>query len=113
MYWCEPNPEDTVGSEQQKDRPWVVVSMTQFHRGNCVVAVPLSSRLDKAVAHLIQIPADELIYTDGSIPQTCVALTDQIRALDKRRLRRQAGRISAAGLDSILAGIQMLLGIDD
>ena len=38
-------------------------------------------------------------------------LTDQIRALDKRRLRRKAGCISQRGLDAIKLGIQRLLDI--
>lgn len=113
LYWCEPDPEDTVGSEQEKDRPWVIVSLTRLHRGNCVVAVPLSLKVEKAVAHLIQIPAGELQMDGGKSSQNCVALTDQIRALDKTRLRRKAGCITTQGLNSILLGIQCLLGIND
>lgn len=113
MYWCEPDPKDTVGSEQEKDRIWVIVSLDEFHRGNCVVGVPLSTKVHKAVAHLVKIPSVHLTMIDGHVPQDCVALTDQIRALDKTRLRRRAGRISKGGLSSILLGLQRLFGIDD
>lgn len=113
MYWCEPDPKDTVGSEQEKDRIWVIVSRDELHRGNCVVGVPLTTQTKKAVAHLIKIPAEHLTMGDGKIPQDCVALTDQIRALDKTRLRRKAGHISKQGLSSILFGLQRLFGIDD
>ena len=113
IYWCEPDPKDTVGSEQEKDRPWVIVSKAELHRGNCVVGLPLSKQLGKACAHLIQIPASEMTTCDGSIPYPCVALTDQIRSLDKTRLRRKKGRISKQGLDSILLGLQFLFGWDD
>jgi mRNA-degrading endonuclease toxin of MazEF toxin-antitoxin module len=111
IYWCEPDPLDTVGSEQEKDRPWVVVSVSRLHRGNCVVAVPLSRQLDKAVGHLILIPKGEFRFEVGNIPFDCVALTDQIRCLDKTRFRRKAGRISKQGLSSVLLGLQALFGM--
>src|SRR5712691_8751089 len=95
LYFCEPDPNDTVGSEQEKDRPWVIVSMTQFHRGNCVVGIPLSKHIDKACAHLIVIPRDEMHWDGGAGPYDAVALTDQIRALDKSRFRRKIGHVSS------------------
>lgn len=113
LYWCEPDPKDTVGSEQEKDRPWVIVSLTRFHRGNCVVGVPLSKQLYKSVAHLIMIPAREFMMDGGEPSQDRVALTDQIRALDKTRFRRKAGCISRQGLSAILLGLQRLFGMDD
>jgi mRNA-degrading endonuclease toxin of MazEF toxin-antitoxin module len=111
LYWCEPDPQDTVGSEQGKDRPWVIVSLANLHRGNCVVGIPLSTQVEKACAHLIQIPKKELLMDGGEPSYDSVALTDQIRALDKRRFRRKAGSISRGGLDSILLGLQRLFGL--
>jgi mRNA-degrading endonuclease toxin of MazEF toxin-antitoxin module len=111
IFWCQPDPNDTVGSEQEKDRPWVVVSQTVLHRGNSVVAVPLSTNMDKACAHLIAIPKGEL-KLDGGIPANdSVALTDQIRALDKTRFRRKAGHISPRGLAAIQVGLERLFGL--
>ena len=76
-----------------------------------MVGVPLSKQLSKAGGHLIQIPNNEL-QMDGSVSAyDCVALTDQIRALDKTRFRRKAGKISQRGLNSILLGIQRLFGM--
>ena len=109
LYWCEPDPQDTVGSELAKDRPWVIVSIPQLHRGNCVVGLPLSTQIDKACAHLIQIPKEE-IHLDGAVSVDCVALTDQIRALDKRRLRRKAGRISIRAINGVMLGLDYLFG---
>jgi mRNA-degrading endonuclease toxin of MazEF toxin-antitoxin module len=111
MWWCEPDPLDTVGSEQEKDRIWVIVSATALHRGNCVVGVPLTTNLTKASAHLVQIPKKELIM-DGKNPSIpSVALTDQIRALDKTRFRRKAGHISQYGLHSIQLGLMRLFDL--
>ncbi len=110
MYWCEPDPNDTVGSEQEKDRPWVIISDSRFHRGNCVVGVPLTTNTSKAVAHLIAIPASEITMADGSPARDCVALTDQIRSLDRRRFRKKVGVLSQQGLSSILLGLDYLFG---
>lgn len=112
MYWCEPDPQDTVGSEQEKDRPWVIVSVNHLHRGNCAVGVPLSKQTDKAVAHLIKIPKEELVMEPGAVAYDCVALTDQIRALDKKRFRKKAGTVSQRALNSIIhLGLKRLFGI--
>jgi mRNA-degrading endonuclease toxin of MazEF toxin-antitoxin module len=111
MYWCEPDPKDTVGSEQQKDRPWVIVSVSNLHRGNCVVGIPLTTEKSKASAHLIAIPAQEIKMDDGAAAIDCVALTDQIRALDKRRFRKKAGCVSQRALSSIQLGLERLFGL--
>lgn len=111
IYWCEPDPIDTVGSEIEKDRMWVIVSATFLHRGNCVVGVPLTSNLDKACSHLVQIPKSELVL-DGKTPAiNSVALTDQIRALDKTRFRRKAGHITRDGLHAIQLGLARLFDL--
>lgn len=110
MYWCEPDPKDTVGSEQEGDRPWVIVSSPRFHRGNCVVGLPLSRHTDKALAHLIAVPKSEITMVDGNPSIDRVALTDQIRALDKTRFRRKAGYVSKRAISSILLGLDYLFG---
>jgi mRNA-degrading endonuclease toxin of MazEF toxin-antitoxin module len=111
IYWCEPDPKDTVGSEQKEDRPWVIVSLTALHRGNCVVGIPLTKNLSKARAHLIAVPRTELTMDGNVPPYDSVALTDQIRCLDKTRLRRKAGTMSVKGLNAMKLGIERLFGL--
>lgn len=110
MYWCEPDPQDTVGSEIEKDRPWVIISIPRLNRGNCVVGLPLSRHTGKAMAHLIVVPHQEIIMEDGNPSIDRVALTDQIRALDKTRFRKKAGHVSQQAITSILLGIDYLFG---
>ncbi len=89
IYWVEIQPEETVGSEQYKRRPFVIVSRSDLNRGqNNVVGVPLSTKVAKACAHRILIPVAEIIKDPGSnsVVKNSVALTDQIRVLDKSRL---------------------------
>jgi mRNA-degrading endonuclease toxin of MazEF toxin-antitoxin module len=110
LYWCEPDPLDTVGSELEKDRPWVIISIPRLHRGNCAVGLPLSTQVNKAVAHLILIPKKEITLDDGNPSVDCVALTDQIRALDKTRFRKRAGFISVRAIHAIKLGLDYLFG---
>lgn len=111
-YWCDPDPrvEDTVGAEQAGDRIWVVMSIPRLHRGKCVVALPLSRHIEKAGAHLIQIPRNEITMEDGNPSIDRVALTDQIRALDKTRFRKKAGFVSVRAINAIKLGLDYLFG---
>jgi mRNA-degrading endonuclease toxin of MazEF toxin-antitoxin module len=97
------------GSEQAGDRIWVIVS--QRTRAKCVVALPLSRHIDKAILpFLVTVPASEITMVDGNPPINRVALTDQIRNLDKGRLRKQAGSVSKRALLSIFSGMDYMLG---
>jgi mRNA-degrading endonuclease toxin of MazEF toxin-antitoxin module len=110
LYWCEPDPKDTTGSEQAGDRPWVIVSVPKLHRGNCAVGLPLSQHIEKAGAHLIAIPKTEITMEDGNPSIDRVALTDQIRVLDKTRFRKKAGFVSIRAIHAILLGLDYLFG---
>jgi mRNA-degrading endonuclease toxin of MazEF toxin-antitoxin module len=110
LYFCEPDPTDTVGSEQHGDRIWVIVSLPQLIRGKCVVGLPLSRHVEKAGAHLIKVPFQEITVDGDDANIDRVALTDQIRALDKTRFRRKFGQVSPRALTSILLGFDYLCG---
>src|ERR1700733_10639968 len=98
IYWVRAKDLDIEGSEQKRNRPYVVVSRTNVNRmGRNVVGVPLTSTLEKALAHRILIP-EALMVKDLAWPatwpngtprtqlSTSVALTDHIRVLDKLRV---------------------------
>jgi mRNA-degrading endonuclease toxin of MazEF toxin-antitoxin module len=111
IFFCEPDPLDTVGGEIEKDRPWMVMSIPPLHRGKCLVSLPLSRHLEKAGSHLIKIPHSQITMTEGDENIDRVALTDQIRALDKTRLRRRMGYVSSRGIDAIQLGLDYLFGV--
>ena len=110
IYFCEPDPKDTCGREIEKDRPWVVLSIPRLNRGSCVVCLPLSRHIEKKMAHLILVPKAEITMEDGNPSVDRVALTDQIRALDKARFRTKAGYVSQRAVTSILLGLDYLFG---
>lgn len=121
IYWVRAKDLDVQGSEQKKNRPYVIVSRTNVNRaGPNVVGVPLSTKLGKAQGHRILIP-EQLMVKDITWPatwpdgqprtqlSTSVALTDHIRVLDKTRLvQPRMGSLSTAaigGLEVALANI--------
>lgn len=113
LYWCDPDPQlvDTVGSEQQGDRPWLILSIPTLIRGKCIVGLPLSRHTEKTgPPHLIVVPDAFITMVDGSPCITRVALTDQIRCLDKTRLRKKAGFITPRAVRSVLMGLDRLFG---
>lgn len=112
-YWCDPDPKllDQVGSEQKGDRIWLIVSYHQ--RGKCVVALPLSRHIEKSesdIPWLIKVTAENITMVDGNPAINRLALTDQIRCLDKVRLRKQAGFITQRAVIAVLDGLDKLLG---
>jgi len=72
--------------------------------------VPLSRHLNKAGGHLTQIPVYAINYAPGEDKLNRVGLTDQIRVLDKGRLRRKIGTLLPAGLSAVFQGMDALFG---
>jgi len=111
IYWVKAKDLDIQGSEQKKERPYVIVSKTQINRlGKNVVGVPLTSKLRHACAHRIQIPLQHMI-PNPTCPrklQDSVALTDHLRVLDVNRLEQpKMGSLS----DTAKGGLELALAI--
>ena len=121
IYWVYAHDLDIEGSEQQKNRPYVIVSRLRINRmGKNVVGVPLSTVLSKAGGHRILIPI-ELMVKDLAWPlqwpsgtprrqlETSVALTDHIRVLDKVRLTQpRMGYLAATAVGGLELAINYI-----
>lgn len=88
VFWANLDP--TIGVEIKKTRPVIVVSNDVINeRSRLVIVVPFTTN----VAHLspshVLIPAGE-----GELGQDSKVLTEQIRAMDKRRLAGKIGALS-------------------
>jgi mRNA-degrading endonuclease toxin of MazEF toxin-antitoxin module len=66
--------------------------------------------MEKAGGHLITVPKAEITMEDGNPAVDRVALTDQIRALDKTRFRKKAGFISIRAVHAVLLGLDYVFG---
>jgi mRNA interferase MazF len=115
IYWAAVDP--TVGSEQGKRRPWLVVSASRIHRRMpLLIGVPLTSKLSKDAADFrnfrIRIPANQITVLNATLLSAVdqLALTEQVRALAHERLDSPpAAKVSNSALASVEAGLKFVL----
>jgi mRNA interferase MazF len=106
VYWA--NLPDPTGSGPGFRRPVIVVQGDSLNRSRVrtVVCVPLTSNLAWADAPgNVNLPA----RTTG-LPKDSVANTSQIVTLDRDLLADEVGKLSKRQLESILSGIDIILG---
>lgn len=101
LWWVDFEP--TQGPEIRKNRPAVVITADALNRARrTVVVVPLSTGPEPYPPVVVAIP---------SAGARSVAVCDQLRAVDKRRLARNAGRISGSDLSAIEDGIRRIFDL--
>lgn len=101
IYWV--NLEPTRGSEMKKKRPCVVISVTPINKArHTVVVVPLSTSAK---------PKPPLAVPVHFLGKTGVIVCDQIRAIDKSRLVKLVGQISAKDLHALESGLRQILSL--
>ena len=99
VWWVNLDPAQ--GSEIRKTRPAVVMTADALNRARrTVVVVPLSTGPD---------PRPPIIVAAPSAGLNAVAVCDQLRAVDKRRLTRLSGRLSTTDLRMIEEGVRRIL----
>ena len=96
VFWVNLDP--VVGTEIRKTRPAVVVSNDSCNRfGTRVVVLPITSNVESLY------PGEAMVDVKG---QPGRALGDQIRSIDKRRLKARVSTLTAdemARVDEALA----------
>lgn len=110
--------EHTVGSEQYKRRPWLVVSADRTHqRLRHVVAVPLSTAQGNPAGKAQQFPNARILFTAEDVPGAApgdvlpgVVLVEQVRVLAFERLDRQPmGQMGKTVMDHVDAALRFVL----
>lgn len=102
VYWVDLEP--VRGSEIAKTRPCIVLSIDEINRRRrTVVVVPLTSTPEEA--------SFPLLVAIASAGANSKARTEQLRNVDKTRLQRRIGRISASDLDRLSQGVSRVLGL--
>ncbi|CUS38666.1 type II toxin-antitoxin system PemK/MazF family toxin [Candidatus Nitrospira nitrificans] len=101
VYWVVLDP--TVGSEVKKTRPAVIVSNNSCNTfGSRVVVVPLTSNVDSLY------PGEAMVVVDGKPARV---LGDQIRSLDKSRLRSRIDTLSHDELAAVEDAVRITLAL--
>src|SRR3972149_7491012 len=101
VFWVNLDP--VVGSEIRKTRPAVVVSNDSCNRfGARVVVLPITSNVDSLY------PGEAMIDVKGRPGR---ALGDQIRSIDKRRLKARVSTLTADEMARIDEALAITLGL--
>lgn len=86
------------GSEVRKTRQAVVMTADALNRARrTVVVVPLTTGPQ---------PHPPIVVATPSVGARSVAVCDQLRAVDKRRLTRSEGRLSVMDMPSVEEGLR-------
>lgn len=101
VYWVALDP--TVGSEIRKTRPAVVVSNNSCNRyGARVVVVPITSNVTSLY------PGEAQIRVGG---RPARVLGDQLRSIDKGRLRSRVGSLRADEIAEVDEALRITLDL--
>ncbi len=106
IWLVELNP--VIGSEQAKTRPCVVVQREIANAGRTTIIVPATD----AAKQRPGIVRPLLRKGDGGLAKDSVALCRQVRVVDRLRMRRKLGILSAQALDSVSLGLVEILDLN-
>ena len=108
LVWVSLDP--ARGAEVPKTRPCVIVSRTEANDvSSTVTVVPLSSVTGRAAERLVQ---PLLSAKDSRLPKNSRALCDQVRTIDKGRIRGTVGVLSPELLGRIDRGLILHLELE-
>jgi len=106
MYYADLNP--VVGSEQGDNRPVLVVQNDLGNKHSpTIVVVPITCNLSKK-----PLPTHVIIPRIYGLDADSLALAEQIRTIDRSRIREHIGRISDKTQSKIDSAIAISVGID-
>ncbi len=106
IYFADLSP--VVGSEQGGVRPVLIIQNDMGNRYSpTVIAAAITSRGDKA-----DLPTHIKVSSLSSgLQKDSVVLLEQIRTLDKRRLREHMGTLSGADMQRVNDAIEVSFGL--
>lgn len=100
--------DPALGHEQRGLRPCIIVSdpaVTQDQRYPLLCVVPITGTPGRGALY------PELAPRAGGLRKRSWALLDQVRTIDKRRVRKLFARITAEELEAVDDGLKLFLGL--
>ena len=106
IYYADLSP--VVGSEQGGVRPVLIVQNDVGNRYSpTVIAAAITSQHDKAkLPTHIQVPS-----TDSGLTRDSIVLLEQIRTIDKKRLKERMGRLDDTSMAEIDTALSISFGL--
>ena len=107
IYYADLSP--VVGSEQGGLRPVLIVQNDIGNRYSpTVIAAAITSRMSKA-----KLPTHiDVIGNDAGLAKDSVILLEQIRTIDKRRLKEKMGHLDDGTMRHVDDAIEVSFGLD-
>ena len=104
IYYADLSP--VVGSEQGGVRPVLIVQNDTGNRHSpTVIAAAITSQMGKLPTHI------ELQAMRYGLPKESVILLEQVRTLDKQRLRQRMGQVDSDVMERVDAAIAVSFGL--
>lgn len=106
IFYADLSP--VVGSEQGGVRPVLIIQNDMGNRHSpTVIAAAITSQMNKA-----KLPTHiELVGQDCGLTKDSIVLLEQIRTLDKRRLREHMGRVDETMMKQVDTAIAVSFGL--
>jgi len=105
IYYADLNP--FIGSEQGGVRPVLVIQNDLGNIcGSTIIVAAITSK-----KHKLNIPTH--IVIEDALDKESVVLLEQIRSIDKRRLKQFISRLNKADMDKINKGLLISLGLGE
>lgn len=96
-----------IGSEQQGFRPVIVIQNDIGNRfSTTVIVAPITSQVDKA-----DLPTHVKIDSCKALGDNSFVILEQVRTIDKKRLKRFKGSISLEDMRKVEQGILISFGM--
>ena len=107
VFYADLSP--VVGSEQGGVRPVLILHNDVGNRHSpTVIAAAITSKSEKnPLPTHIQLPQGA-----GGLSRESIVLLEQVRTLDKRRLREKTGSVSAEAMDRVDKALGISLGLE-
>lgn len=108
LYYADLSP--VIGSEQGGMRPVLVVQNDIGNRYSpTIIVAAVTSQIRKA-----KLPTHIELEPDSfGLPRASVVLTEQVRTIDKRRLRQRIGSLPDDLMRKVDQALQLSLGVAD
>lgn len=106
IFYADLSP--VVGSEQGGTRPVLIVQNNMGNKHSpTVIAAAITSQMNKA-----KLPTHiELVGPSVGLTKNSVVLLEQIRTIDKKRLREHMGRVDTETMDKVDNAIAVSFGL--
>lgn len=105
IYYAELNP--VIGSEQGGTRPVLIISNDIGNRHSpTVIIAAITSRQTKS-----KLPTHYDLNGVSGLPADSIVLLEQIRTIDKKRLKERLARLDSLNMEAIAMPLLISLGV--